>query len=324
MKRRPSREIEIFSLSAIDLFAAAMGAFALLTIVLMPFYQKEIQERTPENAIADLLRAAENSVVATEEQRKALEAKRSAAASNVSAIKSEEEALLAKLKAAEAALLEKEANAEPVVEVPEPIANKPGPEKKDAVVSFRFLGMKTRKNDIVLALDMNRCMGGHEISVNQAVERVISSLQEDHSLQVVGFQQTDSGPRTQSWPSNGGLRRVTGTARSEAIGFAEGLSRRFGGSASMLDAFEKMIAGPGEAIFLVSDGLPNPRANNGLNPSQLARRITQINGGRKEIHTVVVGNYFDYSGTVEFMERLSEQNNGQFLALASATAGVCD
>jgi len=71
MKRRPSREIEIFSLSAIDLFAAAMGAFALLTIVLMPFYQKEIRERTPENAIADLLRAAENSVVATEEQRKA-------------------------------------------------------------------------------------------------------------------------------------------------------------------------------------------------------------------------------------------------------------
>ena len=92
MKRRPSREIEIFSLSAIDLFAAAMGAFALLTIVLMPFYQKEIQERTPENAIADLLRAAENSVVATEEQRKALEAKRSAAASNVSAIKSDAEA----------------------------------------------------------------------------------------------------------------------------------------------------------------------------------------------------------------------------------------
>ena len=324
MKRRPSREIEIFSLSAIDLFAAAMGAFALLTIVLMPFYQKEIQERTPENAIADLLRAAENSVVATEEQRKALEAKRSAAASNVSAVKSEEQALLAKLKAAEAALLEKKANAEPVVEVPEPVANQPGPKKEDAVVSFRFLGMKTRKNDIVVALDMNRCMGGHEASVNQAVERIISSLQEDHSLQVVGFQQTDSGPRTQNWPSGGGLRRVTGTARSEAIGFAEGLSRRFGGSASMLNAFEKMLAGPGEAIFLVSDGLPNPRANNGLNPNQLARRITQMNGGRKEIHTVVVGNYFDYSGTVEFMERLSEQNGGQFLALASATAGVCD
>lgn len=324
MKRRPSREIEIFSLSAIDLFAAAMGAFALLTIVLMPFYQKEIQERTPENAIADLLRAAENSVVATEEQRKALEAKRSAAASNVSAIKSDAEAILATLRAAEAALLEKKANAERVVEVPEPVAKKPGPKKQDAIVSFRFLGMKTAKNDIVVALDMNRCMAGHEDSINQAMERIVSSLQESHRLQVVGFQQTDGGPRVRDWPGGGGLQRVNGSTRAQAISFSEGLSRSFGGSASMLNAFERMLAGPGEAIFLVSDGLPNPRANNGLKPDQLARRITQMNGGRKEIHTVVVGNYFDYRGTVEFMERLSQQNGGQFLALASPTQGVCD
>lgn len=324
MKRRATREIEIFSLSAIDLFAAAMGAFALLTIVLMPFYQKEVRERTPENAIADLLRAAENSVVATEEQRKALEAKRSASASNVSAIKSDAESLLAKLRAAEAALLEKKANAEPIVAVPEPIEKKPGPKKQDSVVSFRFLGMKTRKNDIVLALDMNRCMGGHEASVTQAVERIIGSLQEDHSLQVVGFQQTDAGPRTQDWPGGGRLQRINGSTRAQAINFSEGLTKRFGGSASMLSAFQAMINGPGEAIFLVSDGLPNPRANDGLNPSQLVRRITQINAGRKEIHTVVVGNYFDYTGTVEFMERLAEENGGQFLALASATSGVCD
>jgi len=33
MKRRSSRNIEVFSMSAIDLFAAAMGAFALLAII---------------------------------------------------------------------------------------------------------------------------------------------------------------------------------------------------------------------------------------------------------------------------------------------------
>ena len=92
----------------------------------------------------------------------------------------------------------------------------------------------------------------------------------------------------------------------------------------MLDAFEKLLAGPGEAIFLVSDGLPNPRANQGLSPTQLARRITQMNGGRKEIHSVVVGNYFDYRGTIDFMESLSQSNNGQFMALASPTKGICD
>jgi len=89
----------------------------------------------------------------------------------------------------------------------------------------------------------------------------------------------------------------------------------------MLDAFQKMLDGPGESIFLVSDGLPNPRANSGLSPRNLARRITSMNG---EIHTVVVGNYFDYQGTVEFMETLSQANRGQFMALASPTKGVCD
>lgn len=328
MKKR-AREIEIFSLSSIDLFAAAMGAFALLTIVLMPFYQKEIQERTPDNAISDLARAAEESAVETKEQKQALSKKRDAAAANVSDIKSEEQKLLAKLKGAEAALLEKMAKARaasavPIPEPPEPIPDpKPAPVEAEQLVSFRFLGMKTKKDDIVVALDMNKCMGGHEESVNRAVERIVESLQSNHALQIVGFQQTDSGPRTRNWPSSG-LRNINSSSRKEAISFASGLARQFGGSASMLDAFRNMINGPGQAIFLVSDGLPNPSANNGMKPGALAREITRMNAGRKEIHTVVVGNYFDYRGTVEFMEALSTQNNGQFMALASGRTGVCD
>jgi hypothetical protein len=326
MKKRPDRNIEIFSLSAIDLFAAAMGAFALLTIVLIPYYQKEVRERTPENAIADLARAAETSAVETEIKKKALEKKRSASAANVSDIKSQADKLLAELRAAEAALREKQAEAERAVVVPEPVAELPAPSEtpKKALVSFRFLGMKTKKDDIVVALDMNKCMGGHEASIEKAVNRIVDSLQDNHRLKIVGFQQTDAGPRTNVWPSNGSLQRINGSTKNGANRFTKQLTGRFGGSASMLDAFQKMLEGPGESIFLVSDGLPNPRANGGLSPNNLARRITSINGGRKEIHTVVVGNYFDYEGTVEFMETLSQSNRGQFMALASPTKGVCD
>ena len=327
MKQRPDRSIEIFSLSAIDLFAAAMGAFALLAIVLLPYYQKEVRERTPENAIADLLRAAESSAEETVIKKKALQKKRSASSANVSDIKSQADKLLAQLKAAEAALLEKKAAAARAIIVPEPIEDKPAPTEapKPVTASFRFLGMRTTKDDVVVALDMNKCMGGHEASVQKAMSRIITSLQDNHAVKVVGFQQTDSGPRTQSWPPGGGLRNINASGGQQgAIDFSNSLTRRFGGSASMLDAFEKMLAGPGEAIFLVSDGLPNPRANNGLSPNALARQITQMNGGRKEIHTVVVGNYFDYSGTVEFMENLANNNNGQFMALASTEQGVCD
>ncbi|MBE0437856.1 MAG: hypothetical protein IBX56_18905, partial [Methylomicrobium sp.] len=39
--RRRNREISIFSMSALDLFASALGAFVLLTLILLPYYLKE-------------------------------------------------------------------------------------------------------------------------------------------------------------------------------------------------------------------------------------------------------------------------------------------
>lgn len=327
MKRRADREVNVFSLSAVDLFAAAMGAFALLAIILLPYYQKEIRELTPENAISDLLRAAEDSSVETVEKRKALEAKRSASIQAVSDIRSDADKLLAELRAAEAALLEKQAEVIRATPEPEPVVDKPAPQDspKPALVSFRFLGLKTAQDDIAIALDMNCCMAGHERSVARAIDRIIDSLQDNHALRVIGFQQTDSGPRTQAWPPGGGLRNVNAAgAQTQAKQFAARLTTQFGGSASMLDAFQTLLNGPGQAIFLVSDGLPNPAANNGLSPNRLVRELTRLNNGRKEIHTVVVGNYFDYDGTVEFMEELAERNSGQFMALASTDQGVCD
>ncbi len=328
MKRRVSRAVGVFSMSAIDLFAASMGAFALLAIILLPYYQNEIVENTPENAIADLLRAAELSQVETEEKRKALEKKREAASRNVSDIESQAQNLLAQLRAAENGLLEKQAAAQPAIKVPEPVAEAPAPTEapKPTLATFRFLGMNTSKDDVAIALDMNRCLGGHEKTVTRAIDRIIDSLQDNHGLKIVGFQQTDSGPRRPSWPSTGGLRNVTPSSQQEAKSFIQGLMGSFGGSASMLDAFTQMLSSssPAEAIFLVSDGLPNPRANDGLSPNALVSRITQLNRENKEIHTVVVGNYFDYQGTVEFMEELARRNNGQFMALASTGKGICD
>jgi hypothetical protein len=38
--RRPTRNIEIFSMSVLDMFASALGAFIMVTIILFPFYNK--------------------------------------------------------------------------------------------------------------------------------------------------------------------------------------------------------------------------------------------------------------------------------------------
>jgi len=39
--RRPGREIEIFSMSVLDMFASALGAFIMVTIILFPYYNKK-------------------------------------------------------------------------------------------------------------------------------------------------------------------------------------------------------------------------------------------------------------------------------------------
>lgn len=39
--RRSNRNIEIFSMSVLDLFAAALGAFILCTVILFPYYKKD-------------------------------------------------------------------------------------------------------------------------------------------------------------------------------------------------------------------------------------------------------------------------------------------
>jgi len=43
---RRNREINIFSMSALDLFASALGAFILLTLILLPYYLKTGNDQT--------------------------------------------------------------------------------------------------------------------------------------------------------------------------------------------------------------------------------------------------------------------------------------
>ena len=42
-----SREINVFSMSALDLFASALGAFILISIVLMPYFLRVEHEEVP-------------------------------------------------------------------------------------------------------------------------------------------------------------------------------------------------------------------------------------------------------------------------------------
>ncbi|MBT8049439.1 MAG: hypothetical protein HKN57_14745 [Xanthomonadales bacterium] len=311
MKSR-QRNFEVYSLSAVDLFASAMGAFIIITIILMPDYQKEVRSIGDLEYLEQLAGKTQAMLDETEEGSKDIMEALLAAQTRQQKLQAQFEVVSSELETINA---EQQArNDQPPPPPPSPVVT---PEKEGSnQVTFRFLGLKTDKKRILFLVDMNAYLAGHESLVRRTVIRGMESLQSGYQFAILGFQQQDSGPKYYRWPADGSLANMSDRTRVQAISFLQGLSRKFEGSSSLLSAFGVAFQSPAEAIILISDGLPNPAFNNNLSPGSLVRNITVSNTGGKEIHAVTVGEYFKYRGTVEFMESLARANAGGFLALA--------
>lgn len=303
---------EVYSLSAIDLFASAMGAFIIISIILMPDYQKEVRSQGDLAYLEELAGQTEALLQETEQGKRDLLRALLAAQTRHLELQAEYEEISSELETLEAQLQAR--HDQPPPPPPSPVVTPD--EEGSNQVTFRFLGLKTDRKRILFLVDMNRFLAGHEALVRRTVVRAMDSLQSGYQFAILGFQQQDSGPRYFRWPADGGLANMDDRNRAEAIDFLDGLSRKFEGSSSLLDAFAQAFQGPADAIVLISDGLPNPAYNEGLSPGRLVRSITLANSQGKEIHAVTVGDYFKYRGTVEFMESLARANAGGFLALS--------
>ncbi len=165
-------------------------------------------------------------------------------------------------------------------------------------------------------MDMNGYLAEHQALVRSSVLRALDSLDPGYEFAILGFQQLDSGPKYYRFPADNSLVKVSKSSRSQARRFLDGLAKEFRGSSSLLGAFEMAFSSSADAVILFSDGLPNPEFNGNLSSTRLVRSITLANTRNREIHTVTVGDYFKYLGTVEFMEALARANSGSFLALA--------
>jgi hypothetical protein len=302
---------EVYSLSAIDLFASAMGAFIIISIILMPDYQKEVRSQGDLEYLEALAGQTEAMLERTEAGQDAAERALFAAQTRHRQLQAEFEQVSAELETLQA---EQQARLDQPPPAPSPVVTEE--EKGSNLVTFRFLGLKTDKKRILFLVDMNRFLAPHDELVRATVVRAMDSLQSGYRFAVLGFQQQDSGPRYFRWPADGGLAPMNPRNRAAAKAFLDSLAGRFQGASSVLAAVEQALGSEADAIVLISDGLPNPAFNNGLSPSRLVRSITLSNSNGKEIHAVTVGDYFKYRGTVEFMESLARANGGGFLALS--------
>jgi len=306
------RHMGVYSLSAIDLFASAMGAFIIITIILMPDYQKEVRLEgqlayieSLKGETEALLNDTEKGIVSMTEALRTAQTRQVELQAEQEIISSELETINARLQAR---------NDQPPPPPPSPVETE---EKQGSnLVTFRFLGLKTDKTSILVLVDMNKYLADHEALVARTVTRALDSLKSGYEFGILGFQQLDSGPRYHRFPENGGLVAMNPANRALAQRFARQLAGKFEGSSSLRDAFAEVLQTPAEAVILLSDGLPNPAYNGGLPPRALVQDIVMANSRGVEIHAVTIGDYFKYKGTVAFMESLARANSGGFLALA--------
>ncbi len=71
--KRPSREINIFNISALDLFAAAMGAFIIITVILFPYYMKNSEAVKQKDKALQKVMTQQKKITALKKQNQQLQ-----------------------------------------------------------------------------------------------------------------------------------------------------------------------------------------------------------------------------------------------------------
>jgi len=306
--RRPSRDTTVFTTSAIDLFASALGAFILLVMILFPYYRnagsddafsrtQEIQEqrRLAAGEIAELLAArdtAQSEVQELDEANRGIESALSRLRRKMADIKTQ--------------LAE-----EPVV-VPEPveeIIEEPEPEALVAGVEFSILGLATEAKSFVIVVDMSGSMLSFTELMIKSVLEVLDPLDSSNEFAIIGYQ-GNPAPVLWTYPDRG-LVQGTPANLDTAREFTRSLARRFSGSTPTHYALLSALQYPADAIILMSDGEPDN------SPGFILQDIATLNRyENKEIHTVAIGDYTQNRGLVMFLQTLAQQNDGDFVGVS--------
>ncbi len=215
--RSPNRETSVFTTSAIDLFASALGAFILLVMILFPYYRnagddaafsrtQEIQElrRLASGEVANLLadqQVAQSEIQDLNQSNRGIEAQISRIRKRLADIKTQ----LAQVPV-------------PVPEVVEEIIEEPEPEALTPGVEFSILGLATEAKSFVIVVDMSGSMLSYTDLMIKSVLELLEPLDESNEFAIIGFQGNPS-PVLWTYPDQGGL--LQGTHRKP--GWGEGL-----------------------------------------------------------------------------------------------------
>jgi hypothetical protein len=296
------------------LFAAALGAFILIVLVLFPYYKlggtdvsmEELEDEMRKRRFAAETTRTDMSVIrALQSEIRFLDKEYLTTQKEMS----ETEAKLAEVLKAitEVEVPDPQPQPEPIPD-PTPTPRPEPPEPPRSVnrgVPFSILGLATDKRDVAILVDMSGSMKAHRGKVTQALNEILSQMKPDNRFVIIGYR---GGPSYDTYPSNGQLVRADSATISRARNFVDSMPSRFGGGTPTQGALVRTLNLRPEAVILMSDGAPDDGQ-----PGAIIRNITLRNRGRAEIHTVAIGNYTSDKKLTVFLQELANQNRGEFV-----------
>jgi len=314
--RARRRDISVFSISALDLFAAALAAFILIVLVLFPYYNKggtdvsmeELEELVKKRRLAASTTQTDMSVIrALKAEIKLLDKQYRTSAENMSEIEKKLQEVLKHTTEIVIPDPQPMPDPEPTPDpVPDPIPEPPRSVSRG--VEFSILGLGTNKKDVAIVVDMSGSMQAHTGKVVTALEEILGQMQPDNRFAIIGYR---GGPSYSMYPSNGRLTAANGGSLQAARDFVKRMPRKFGGGTPTQSAMLKTLNLRPEAIILISDGAPDDGS-----PRAIVTNVTRQNRGRAEIHTVAIGDYTKDKRLTLFLQEMARNNKGDFVGRA--------
>ncbi len=305
--RIPERDTAVFSTSAIDLFASALGAFILLVMLLFPYYrhagpddsfdrtQAVMEKRRLASAELQDLKARQDELQSELDQ---LTETNLGSEQQLSRLRRDLQDLRLQLAAIP-------------VDITEPVEiEETEPEALTRGVEFSILGLATEAKSFVIVVDMSGSMLQYEDLMIASVLDVLEPLDASNEFAIIGYHGNPQ-PVLWSFPNSTGLVPATRENLELASSFTHSLVRKFVGSTPTHFALQAALEYPADAIILMSDGEPNTP------PGFIIGSITELNRIRQtELHTVAIGDYTHNRNLVLFMQTLARLNNGDFVGVS--------
>jgi hypothetical protein len=302
--RTANRELSVFSTSAVDLFASALGAFILLMMLLFPYYRHAGPETAPSDTrdLIEQRRQAERSVAESLADQASIE-------NEITELEARADRLRREMVTLEEELFNlKEKLAEEPPEVPPPPDERPPYLERG--VEFSLLGINTQQKSFVIVVDLSGSMDAYSDLMVRSVLEILQPLDETNEFAILGYSGMGS-TRIMTFPRGARLAPGTPENLSRAASFTRSLVNNFGGSTPTHGALLRALQYPADAVILISDGEPDG------NPAAIIEDVSRLNARlRKEIHTVALGDYTSDRDLVLFLQGLARRNGGDFVGMS--------